>query len=165
MAKQTTKSAAKPAKTNHAPHGLHTVTPHLTVAGAAKAIDFYRKAFGATEMVRIPGPDGKLIHASIRIGDSAVMLVDENPAWGMRGPKLLKGTTVTIHLFVEDVDAFVAKAVKAGARITMPIADQFWGDRYGVIEDPFGHSWSVATHLRDMSQDELREAMKSAGPM
>jgi uncharacterized glyoxalase superfamily protein PhnB len=103
------------------------------------------------------------MHASVRIGDSAVMLVDEYPAWGVLGPKSLKGSPVTIHLFVEDVDAFAARAVSAGARITMPIADMFWGDRYGRLEDPFGHIWSVATHLRDMTAEEIRKAMPKMG--
>ena len=111
------------------PEGMHSVTPHLVCAGAADAIEFYKKAFGAIEMARLPGPDGKLMHAMIRIGDSAVMLVDENPEWGMLGPKALKGSSVAIHLYVEDADAFAARAVKAGAKITMPLDDMFWGDR------------------------------------
>jgi PhnB protein len=146
------------------PDGMHSVTPHLVCAGAADAIEFYKKAFGAVEALRMPGPGGKLMHASVRIGGSAVMLVDENPEWGLLGPKLLKGTPVTIHLYVEDVDAFAKRAVDAGAKIIMPIADMFWGDRYGVLEDPFGHRWSVATHLRDMSPEEMKQAMqKQAG--
>ena len=100
------------------------------------------------------------MHAMIRIGDSAVMLVDEMPEWGALGPKALKGSPVTIHLYVEDVDAFVARAVKAGAKVTMPVADMFWGDRYGKIEDPFGHHWSVATHVRDVSMEEAQQAMQ-----
>jgi uncharacterized glyoxalase superfamily protein PhnB len=100
------------------------------------------------------------MHASVKIGDSQVMLVDEMPEWGALGPKSLKGTPVTIHLYVEDVDAFVERAVKAGAKVTMPVADQFWGDRYGKLEDPFGHHWSVATHVRDVSVEEMREAMR-----
>jgi len=145
------------------PQGMHSVTPHLICGGAADAIEFYKKAFGAVETIRLPGPGGKLIHAAIRIGDSTVMLVDENPEWGMLGPKLLKGSPVTIHLFVEDVDAFVARAVGAGANVTMPIADMFWGDRYGAIEDPFGHRWSVATHQRDLSTEEIQQAMQKMG--
>lgn len=161
MAKSATTKVAKVSK-NHAPRGMHTVTPHLVCAGAAEAIAFYKKAFGASEQVRMPGPDGKLMHAQIAIGDSTVMLVDENLQWGLRGPKLLGGSPVTIHLFVENADDFVAKAVKAGAKVTMPLADQFWGDRYGVIEDPFGHSWSVAQHLRDLTPTELKAAMRKA---
>jgi len=139
---------------------MHSVTPHLVCAGAADAIEFYKKAFGAVEVTRLPGPQGKLMHAMIRIGDSAVMLVDENPEWGMLGPKSLKGSPVTIHLYVEDADAFAARAVKAGARITMPIEDAFWGDRYGKLVDPFGHHWSVGTHLRDVSMEEMQQAMR-----
>jgi PhnB protein len=147
-------------KVNPIPADMHTVTPHIVCAGAAQAIEFYKKAFGATEEARLPGPDGKLMHAMIRINGSAVMLVDENPEWGMLGPKSLKGTPVTIHLYVEDADAFVTKAEKAGARVTMPVAEMFWGDRYGKIEDPFGHHWSVGTHVRDVSMEEAQQAMR-----
>ena len=150
--------AAKPI-----PNDMHTVTPHLVCAGAAEAIEFYKKAFNATEGGRLPGPQGKLMHAMIRIGDSSVMLVDEMPEWGSYGPKSLKGSPVTIHLYVEDVDAVVARALAAGAKITMPVADMFWGDRYGKLEDPFGHLWSVATHLRDVSPEEMRQAMQKMG--
>ena len=146
------------------PEGMHTITPHLICAGASDAIAFYKKAFNATEQGRMPGPDGRLMHAALRIGDSALMLVDEMPQYGALGPKALKGSPVTIHLYVEDVDATVAQAVKAGAKVTMPIADMFWGDRYGQLEDPFGHHWSVATHKRDLSSEEIREGMKSMIP-
>ncbi len=142
------------------PEGLHTVTPHLVCAGAAEAIEFYKKAFNAEEVTRIPGPQGKLIHAMIRIGDSMVMLVDEFPEWNSFGPKALKGSPISIHLYVSDADAFVQHAVKAGAKVTMPLADMFWGDRYGQIEDPFGHHWSVSTHLRDVSPEELAKGAK-----
>src|SRR5881628_1170291 len=108
------------------PEDMHSITPHLVCAGAASAIEFYKKAFGATEKGRLPGPDGRLMHAAVRIGDSTVMLVDEMPEWGALGPKALKGSPVTIHLYVDDVDAVVARAVKAGAKVTMPVADQFW---------------------------------------
>ncbi len=145
------------------PEGMHSLTPHLICAGAADAIEFYKAAFNAVEEFRLPGPDGKLMHAALRIGDSVLMLVDENPEWGALGPKSLKGTPVTIHLYVENVDAAVAQAVAAGAKITMPVADMFWGDRYGVLQDPFGHSWSVATHTRDLSPDEIREGMAKMG--
>ena len=141
------------------PDGIHTVTPHLCCAGAADAIAFYSRAFGAVEQQRLPDPRGKLMHAEIKIGDSTVMLVDEFPEMGMLSPKSLKGSPVIIHLFVEDVDAFVARAVDAGAKVTMPVADMFWGDRYGTLEDPFGHRWSVATHIRDMSALEMEQAM------
>jgi len=146
------------------PEGMHSLTPHIVCDGAAEAIEFYKKAFNAREEGRMPGPDGKLIHAMVRIGDSALMLVDEMPQHGALGPKSLKGSPVTIHLYVEDVDATVAQAVKAGAKVTMPIADMFWGDRYGQLEDPFGHHWSVATHKRDLSSEEIREGMKSMIP-
>ena len=147
-------------KVKPVPDGMHTVTPHLVCAGAADAIEFYKKAFGAVEEGRLPGPNGKLMHAMIRIGDSAVMLVDEMPEWCALGPKALKGSPVTIHLYVDDVDAFAARAVAAGAKITMPVADMFWGDRYGKLEDPFGHHWSVATHMRDVSSREMQQAMQ-----
>jgi PhnB protein len=147
------KSAVKPI-----PEGIHSLTPHLICAGAADAIEFYVKAFNAVELTRLPGPGGKLIHAIVRIGDSALMLVDENQQWGLLGPKLLKGSPVAIHLSVEDADAAVAQAVAAGAKITMPLADTFWGDRYAQLEDPFGHRWSVSTHVRDVSPEEVQQA-------
>jgi uncharacterized glyoxalase superfamily protein PhnB len=142
--------------------GMHTLSPHLVCDGAAEAIDFYKRAFGATEKIRVPGPDGKLMHACLQVNGSSVMLVDANPDWGLSSPKHLGGTPVTLHLIVDDVDAFVEKAVGEGATVKMPVEDAFWGDRYGVIEDPFGHSWSVATHVRDMTEDEVREAAKQA---
>jgi len=147
-------------KTTAIPNGMHSVTPHLVCAGAAEAIEFYKKAFNATEVARLPGPNGKLIHANIRIGDSAVMLVDEMPEHGALGPKSLKGSPVTIHLYVEDADAFAAQAVAAGAKSIMPVSDMFWGDRYGQIEDPFGHRWSIATHVRDIPPEEWSKAMQ-----
>jgi PhnB protein len=143
------------------PDGMTAVTPHLVCAGAAQAIEFYKKAFGAVETTRLPGAGGKLMHAAIRIGGAAVFLVDEMPEWGSLGPKALKGSPVTIHLYVDDADAVVARAVKAGAKVTMPVADMFWGDRYGQIEDPYGHRWSVGTHVRDVTQKEMEEAMKN----
>ena len=142
------------------PDGMHTVTPHLVCAGASAAIEFYKKALNAVEEGRLPGPQGRLMHAMIRIEGSAVMLVDEMPEWGALGPKSLKGSPVTIHLYVENVDAFVKRAVAAGAKITMPLDDMFWGDRYCRLEDPFGHQWSVATHLRDVSPEEMQQAMQ-----
>ena len=145
------------------PDGMHSLTPHLTCAGAAEAIAFYTRAFGAVELSRLPGPDGKLMHAMLRIGDSTLMLVDENRQWGMLGPKSLNGSPVTIHLYVHDVDATVGQAVAAGAKVTMPVADMFWGDRYGQLEDPFGHRWSVATHTRDTTLQEMQEAMAKMG--
>jgi PhnB protein len=145
------------------PEGMHTVTPHLVCDGAAAAIDFYKKAFGATEVSRIPGPDGRLMHAHVRIGDSSVMLVDEWPDMGAVGPNKLKGTPVTLHLYVTDVDAAFAKAVDAGATVKMPLADMFWGDRYGQVQDPFGHMWSLATQQRDLSPEEIRQNMEKMG--
>ena len=149
------------AKVSPVPEDMHSVTPHLVCAGAAEAIEFYKKAFGAVEAARLPGPGGKLMHAMIRIGDSPVMLVDEMPEWGALGPKALNGSPVTIHLYVENADATFERAVKAGAKVTMPLADQFWGDRYGKLVDPFGHHWSVATHVRDVSVEEAQQAMKA----
>ncbi|MGH8590401.1 MAG: VOC family protein [Gammaproteobacteria bacterium] len=142
------------------PDWMHTVTPHLICAGAADAVEFYKKAFGAEELLRLPGSEGKLLHACIRIGDSALMLADEFTEWGSVGPKSLEGSPVTIHLQVEDVDGFVARAVAAGAKLTMPVDDMFWGDRYGRLEDPCGHHWAVATHIRDVSPEERREAAR-----
>lgn len=149
-----------PTKTFH--KAMHTVTPHLVCDGAAAAIEFYKKAFGATEIMRLPTPDGKLMHAAVQIGDSTVMLVDENPEWRIIGPKTLKGSPVTIHLQVDDVDASFAQAVEAGATAKMPPADMFWGDRYGMVEDPFGHSWSIATHIKDLTPEEIQQAAASA---
>jgi PhnB protein len=143
------------------PADMPAITPHLVCAGAADAIAFYAKAFDAVEVARLPGPQGRLMHAMVRIGGAPVMLVDEMPEWGALGPKSLKGSPVTIHLYVRDVDATVAQAVAAGARVTMPVADMFWGDRYGQLEDPFGHKWSVATHVRDVTPEEMAKAMAS----
>ncbi len=147
--------------TSKIPAGMHTVTPHLTCEGAADAIEFYKKAFNAQELSRLAGQDGKLLHASLRIGDSTIMLSDDFPSHGGFGPKSLKGSPVTIHLYVEDSDAFVSRAAAAGAKITMPVSDMFWGDRYGQIEDPFGHRWSVGTHVRDVTPEEIQQAMSS----
>lgn len=146
-----------------APQGMSTLSPHLVCKGAADAIDFYKQAFGAEEIIRVPLPDGTLLHASIRICGATVMLVDEMPGCGGVGPKTLKGTPVTIHLYVADVDAAIAGAVAAGATPVMPAEDMFWGDRYGMIEDPFGHRWSFATHQRDVSEAELRDAVAAFG--
>lgn len=149
-------------QTKPVPEWMHTVTPHLVCAGAVDAIEFYKKAFNAVEMVRLPGLQGKLIHAGIRIGDSTVMLVDEFPEWGSFGPKSLNGSQVTIHLQIEDVDTAFDQAVSAGAKITMPLDDMFWGDRYGKLEDPFGHHWSIATHVRDVTPEEIQQAAQKA---
>lgn len=142
------------------PNDMHTITPHLVCANASDAIAFYQNAFGATELSRLPGPGGKLMHASVRIGDSVVMLVDEFPEWGSVGPKALKGSPVTLHMYVNDADAAFQRAVDAGATVKMPLEDMFWGDRYGVLVDPFGHQWSIATHVRDLTSEEIQEGMK-----
>jgi uncharacterized glyoxalase superfamily protein PhnB len=138
------------------------LAPHLICKGAAEAIAFYEQAFGAEEMIRVPGRDGKLMHAAVMINGAMVMLVDENADMDMRGPASLGGTPVTIHLNVLDVDAAVERALGAGATLVMPVADQFWGDRFGMIRDPFGHSWSLATHQRDVSLEELQAAANHA---
>ena len=143
------------------PEGMHTVTPHLVCSHAAEAIDFYVKAFGAEEVLRVPAADGRLMHACLRLGDAAIMLVDEFPEWECMGPKTLQGTPVTIHLYVDDADASAARAVEAGAKLVMPVQEMFWGDRYGLLEDPYGHRWSVATHVRDVTPEELQQAAKS----
>lgn len=143
------------------PEGFTTVTPHLVCRNCADAIEFYKKAFGAEDLGRMEEPNtGKIIHASIKIGDSIVMLVDYFPNWENSSPEALGGTPVTIHLYVEDADAFIKKAVEAGARVTMELMDAFWGDRYGKIKDPFGHEWSVATHIKDVSPQEMEEEFK-----
>ena len=145
-----------------APALTFSLAPHLVCDGAAKAIDFYKEAFGATEIMRLPGPDGRLMHGSVAINGAVVLLVDEMPEYNVLGPTKLGGSPVTIHLVVPDVDASVAKAVEAGAVVTMPVADQFWGDRYGVIKDPFGHNWSIATPKPNAprTEAELQEAAK-----
>lgn len=140
------------------PKGYHTVTPSLVVAGAAKAIEFYKKALGAEEKSRFPAPDGKLMHAEIRIGDSIVMLGDEMPEQGGRGPKSYGGSPVTLFIYLDDVDSAWKRAVDAGAKVVMPLNDQFWGDRGGCIEDPFGHNWWLTQHVKDMSEAEIKQA-------
>lgn len=137
------------------PQGMHTVTPHLVCGNAAAAIDFYVRAFGATEMLRMPGPEGRIVHAQVRIGDSVVMLVDAHPEWFMREPNSYGGTPVVLHLQVPDVDAFHARAVAAGAENLMAPEDMFWGDRYGRVRDPDGHVWAIASHVRDVSPQDL----------
>ncbi|MEQ1864116.1 MAG: VOC family protein [Micropepsaceae bacterium] len=146
------------------PEGIGLLSPHLVCAGAAEAIEFYKRAFDAVEMMRLPGENGKLMHASVLINGASVMLVDEAPAHGMLGPKSLKGTPVSLHLKVADVDKAFAQAVAAGATVIMPVADMFWGDRYGQIEDPFGHRWSLATPKKNLSQAEIGAASRAAMP-
>ena len=146
------------AKPKPIPDGHRTVTPYLTVQGAAKAIEFYKRAFGAHDEGRMDSPDGKrVIHAEIRIGDSMVMLSDEFPGMGPRSPQVLGGTTASIFLYVPDVDAAFKRAVDAGAKALMPPTDMFWGDRFGKLVDPFGHEWAMATHQEDLSDEEIRK--------
>lgn len=145
-----------PAQVKATPDGYHTATPYLIIQGAAAALDFYQKVFGATEMVRMAQPDGGIGHAEVRIGDSVVMLADECPEMGCRSPKSIGGSSVSLLLYFEDVDAVVARAVAAGAKLTQPVRDQFYGDRNGTIEDPFGHVWIIATHIEDVSPEEMK---------
>jgi uncharacterized glyoxalase superfamily protein PhnB len=145
------------------PSGMHTLTPHLIVKGASKAIEFYKKAFGAEEVGCMNAPDGKTVmHADLKIGDSHVFLADEFPEMDCRGPQSIGGSPVTIHMYVEDVDAAFGKAVAAGAQVKMPLADMFWGDRYGALKDPFGHCWSLATHKKDLTPEQIRQGAQTA---
>ncbi len=141
------------------PDTYHTATPYLTVRGADEAIDFYQRAFGAKELFRMPGPNGKIVHAEILVGDSHIMLSDESAACGSQAPVTLNGTPVGIFLYVDDVDKTFQQAVKAGAKETMAPQDMFWGDRFGRLTDPFGHKWMVATHIEDVSPAEMEERM------
>jgi uncharacterized glyoxalase superfamily protein PhnB len=144
------------------PEGFHTLTPHIIVNDAAKAIDFYKKAFSAEEVLRLPGPGGKIMHAEIKIGDSPVMIAEEYPDMGVRSPLAIGGSAVTLNLYVPDVDKVFNQAVSAGATAAMPVADQFWGDRYGKLTDPFGHHWSVATHTEDLTAEQIAERAQAA---
>ena len=144
------------------PEGYHSVTPALAIDGAADAIDFYKRAFGARERGRMPGPDGKIAHAELEIGDSVVMLSDPFPQSTVRPPAELGGTSVSIFVYVEDVDALFRQAVEAGATVTMELEDQFWGDRFGSVTDPYGHNWSFATHVEDVPPEEMEERAKAA---
>jgi PhnB protein len=137
------------------PDGYHSVTPYLIVSGAAAAIEFYKRAFGATELVRMPGPGGKVMHAEVKIGDSPVMLADEVPEMGHRGPQALGGTPVSIMLYVQDADKVFNQAVAAGAKVMRPLQDQFYGDRSGTITDPYGHVWTIGTHKEDLTPEEI----------
>ncbi len=139
------------------PEGYHTVSPSLTIDGATEAIEFYRRAFGATERSRTPMPDGKIAHAELQIGDSVIMLNDPFPQSAVKSPKQLGGTTSSVVLYVEDVDSVVQDAIDAGATVTMPVEDQFWGDRFGTVSDPFGHHWGIATHKEDLTPEEIAE--------
>lgn len=143
------------------PEGMHSLTPHLVCRDAAQAIDFYGRAFGAIERFRLPAPNGEIVHACVQIGDSLLFLFDEMPEHGALGPQALKGSPVTLHLQVQDADAAFARAVQAGASVAMPLADMFWGDRYGQVIDPFGHRWSIATHMREVSREEMVAALQA----
>jgi PhnB protein len=151
------------AAANAVPQGYHTVTPYLILTGASDAIAFYKKAFDAEEVMRLGGPGGKVGHAEIEIGDSRVMLADEHPEIGALSPRSIGGSPVSIHLYVEDVDRVVQRAVAAGAKLVRPVTDQFYGDRAGGIEDPFGHRWFIATHKEDLTMDEIRRRATAQG--
>jgi PhnB protein len=146
------------------PKSYHTITPDLIISGASGAIEFYKKAFGAVEKGRMSGLDGSILHAEIQIGDSIVMLADENPRFGRKSPTSLNGTPVGLHLYVRDVDAAFKRALQAGAKQVMAVENMFWGDRYGVITDPFGHWWSLGMHIEDVSTEEMEKRMKAMMP-
>jgi len=151
-----------PREVKPVPAGYHTVTPYLTVNDASRAIDFYKRAFGAQETVRMQGPPGKIGHAELKIGDSMIMLADEMPGSGCRAPQSLGGSTVNIFMYVTDVDSTFKQAVNAGAKVETAPADMFWGDRFGKLTDPFGHSWSVATHKEDVAPEEMQKRAQAA---
>jgi uncharacterized glyoxalase superfamily protein PhnB len=144
--------------TNATPKGYHSVTPTLIIRDAAAAIEFYKRVFDAAEIGRVDGPDGKVMHAEIRIGDSIVMLGEENVEWGMKSPLSLDGVPSSLYLYVEDADKSFERAVEAGASVRFPLEDTFWGDRFGKVADPFGHEWGLATRVREVSKEELRRA-------
>jgi PhnB protein len=144
------------------PDGYHSITPALTVRDAERAIEFYKQAFGATQRGVMKGPDGKVMHAELQIGDSILMLSDEFPEFGALSPQSAGGSSTLLHIYVDGVDAAFDRAVKAGAEVEMPVMDQFWGDRYGKLKDPFGHKWSIATHMKDLSMDEMKQGMDEA---
>lgn len=141
---------------SYIPDGYHTITPYLVIDGAARAIEFYRKAFGATEVMRMDMPGGRIAHAEIQVGDSRLMISDESPQWQTKGPKSLGGTPVSLMIYVPDCDAVFNQAVAAGATVAMPVADQFYGDRSGTVTDPFGHKWHISTNKEEVSPDELK---------
>jgi uncharacterized glyoxalase superfamily protein PhnB len=144
------------------PDGYHSLTPFLTVRDAAAAIEFYKQAFGAVERGAMKGPDGKIMHAELMIGDSIIMLSDEYPEFGAVSPQTIGGSGMGLHIYLDGVDAAFDRAVKAGAQVEMPVMDQFWGDRYGKLKDPFGHKWSIATHTKDLSMDDMKKGMDDA---
>jgi len=145
--------------TQPVPVGYHTVTPYLIVSGAAQALDFYKRALGAIEQMRMPGPEGKVMHAEIKIGDSVIMLADEFPEMGARSPQALGGTPVGICLYVPDVDSLFNQSIQAGGKVERPLQNQFYGDRSGTFIDPFGHKWTIATHIEDVSPEEIGRRM------
>lgn len=142
------------------PTGYHTITPAIIVRDAAKAIDFYKRAFGAEEINRMVGPDGSVMHAEIKIGDSLLMLGEENEQWGTRSPLSTNGTPSSLHIYVADADMAFERALQAGAKVRYPLEDAFWGDRYGKVTDPFGHEWGIATRVKEMSPEEMDRAGK-----
>jgi len=146
------------------PPGYHTVIPYLIIKGAADALDYYKRAFSAVEIMRLPMPDGRIGHAEIRIGDSIIMLADEFPEMGARGPHTLGGTTVGICLYVPNVDTLFNQAIAAGGKVERPLQDQFYGDRTGTLFDPFGHKWTIATHVEDVSPEEMAKRMAAMKP-
>ena len=151
-----------PEQVKAVPPGFHTLTPHLVVRNAERVLDFYKKAFGAEVLHVAHMPDGRVMHASLRIGDSMLMLNDEFPDYGTLSPLSTGGSAVTIHIYTDNVDAAFNRAVSAGAQVKMPLADQFWGDRYGVVADPFGHKWSLGAHIKDMSPEEMQREQDRA---
>jgi len=151
-------------KVNYIPKGYNTVTPYLVIKGAAKAIDYYKNVFGATVVVRMDGPNGTVGHAELQIGDSRIMLADENPQMGNRSAESIGGSPVSLYVYLPDCDKVVAKATAGGAKVLKPVTDQFYGDRSGFIQDPFGHLWGIATHIEDVSDVEMKERMKKMMP-
>jgi PhnB protein len=147
-------------KVPYIPEGYNTVTPYLVINGAAQAIDYYKKVFGATVVVRMDGPDGRVGHAELQIGDSRIMLADENPSMGATSATTIGNSPVSLYLYLPDVDKVVDKAIAEGAKILKPVQDQFYGDRSGFLQDPFGHFWGIATHIEEVSPQEMKERMK-----
>jgi len=150
-----------PAKVKPIPDGYHAITPYLSIKGAAQAIDFYKRAFGANEIMRMNQPDGRVGHTELQLGDSKIMLADEYPEMDFKSPTSIGGTPVHLHFYVDDCDAVVKQAQAAGAKVLRPVADQFYGDRSGAVQDPFGHVWHISTHKEDLSPDEIAKRMAS----
>lgn len=165
VSKKASKKTSK-SKVSYLPKGFTSITPHLTIRSCAEAIEFYKKAFGAKQLTGMPGPGGKIMHATLRIGDGVIMVNDEFPEMGNKSPQLLEGTPVTIHLYSKKPDAVFEAAVAAGAKVVMPMANQFWGDRYGIVMDPYGHQWSIAAQVEKLSPKQMKKRMEAmmAGP-